>query len=75
MTPQELRDRTEAFATGIVQFCETLPRHPRAQEISTQLVDAASGVGANYRAVCRARSPADFINKLCITLEETRRRS
>jgi four helix bundle protein len=27
-------------------------------------------VGANYRAVCRAKSPADFINKLSIVEEE-----
>jgi len=69
MTPEELRSRTRKFATDVVQFCETLPRNPRAQEIATQLVDAASGVGANYRSVCRARSRADFINKLSITLD------
>ncbi len=27
-------------------------------------------MGANYRAVCRAKSPADFINKLSIVEEE-----
>ncbi len=27
-------------------------------------------VGANYRAVCRARSKADFISKIGIVLEE-----
>ena len=69
MTPQELRDRTKKFANDVVRFCETLPGHSRAQEIAAQLVDAASGVGANYRAVCRARSPDDFINKLSITLD------
>nr|WP_299419873.1 four helix bundle protein [uncultured Emticicia sp.] len=31
---------------------------------------SASSVGANYRAVCRARSQADFFAKLSITIEE-----
>jgi four helix bundle protein len=69
MTPQELRDRTKKFATDVVRFCETLPHNGRAQEIAEQLVDAASGVGSNYRSTCRARSPDDFINKLAITLD------
>jgi four helix bundle protein len=69
MTPQELRDRTKQFGVDIVNFCETLPGDPRSQEIAAQLVDAATGVGANYRAVCRPRSDADFINKMAITLE------
>ena len=69
MTPEELRNRTKKFASDVIQFCETLPRTPRAQEIATQLVDAAGGVGANYRATCRARSRNDFINKISITLE------
>jgi four helix bundle protein len=69
MTPAELRSRTQTFAADIVRFCETLPRNGRAQEIAVQLVDAASGVGSNYRSVCRARSRKDFINKLAITLD------
>jgi len=28
-------------------------------------------VGANYRAACRAKSPADFISKMGIVEEET----
>jgi four helix bundle protein len=69
MTPEELRTRTRKFATDIVQYCETLPKDPRAQEIARQLVDAATGVGSNYRSVCRARSTNDFINKLAIALD------
>ena len=69
MTPDELRGRTKKFATEVVQFCETLPANARAQEIAAQLVDAASGVGSNYRSVSRARSRDDFINKLAIALD------
>ena len=69
MTPEQLRTRTKKSATDIVRLCETLPRNSRAQEIATQLVDSASGIGSNYRSACRARSHDDFINKLAITLD------
>ena len=35
-----------------------------------QLIRCSSSVGANYRAACRAKSDADFINKLKIVEEE-----
>ena len=35
-----------------------------------QLLRSGTSVGANYRAVCRAKSSADFINKLRIVEEE-----
>jgi four helix bundle protein len=34
------------------------------------LTDAATSVAAHYRAVCRAKSRADFINKLAGAIEE-----
>lgn len=37
---------------------------------SDQLNGSASSTGANYRAACRAKSKADFINKLEIVEEE-----
>jgi len=33
--------------------------------------DSGTSVGANYRAACRARSPAEFCAKLGIVEEET----
>jgi four helix bundle protein len=35
-----------------------------------QLLRCGTSVGANYRAVCRAKSTADFLNKLRIVEEE-----
>jgi four helix bundle protein len=35
-----------------------------------QLAKAATSVGANYRAACRARSKTDFISKITIVEEE-----
>ena len=39
--------------------------------IAYQLIKASTSVAANYRAVCRAKSKADFINKLKIVEEES----
>ncbi|TDD99886.1 four helix bundle protein [Flavobacterium cellulosilyticum] len=38
--------------------------------VSFQLFKSSSSVAANYRAVCRGKSSADFLNKLKIVDEE-----
>jgi four helix bundle protein len=35
-----------------------------------QLLRSSSSVGANYRAACKGKSTADFINKIVIVEEE-----
>jgi len=48
-------------------------RFPISREYNAycnQLIRCSSSVGANYRAACRAKSKADFINKLKIVEEE-----
>jgi four helix bundle protein len=70
MTPQELRKRTKSFALDIIRFCRSLPRTEEARVIGRQLLRSGTAVGAHYRAACRRRSDADFVNKLATTLEE-----
>jgi len=38
--------------------------------IANQIVRSSTSVAANYRALCRAKSRADFINKTSIVEEE-----
>jgi four helix bundle protein len=38
--------------------------------LGRQLLHSGTSVAANYRAVCRAKSHADFISKLKTTVEE-----
>jgi four helix bundle protein len=38
--------------------------------VGKQLLRSGTSVGANYRASCRAKSPADFIAKMGIVEEE-----
>jgi four helix bundle protein len=54
----------------VVRFCSTLNGKSEVRIISNQLVGAGTSVGANYRAACRSKSKADFINKLSIVEEE-----
>jgi four helix bundle protein len=65
-----LKEKTKSFALEIIKLIESLPRGRTADVIGKQLLDAGTSVGANYRAACRARSPADFISKMGIVEEE-----
>jgi len=69
-TPDMLRERTKRLALRTIRLCRTLPRNQESSIIIRQLLRASTSVGANYRAVCRARSTADFVSKLGIVLEE-----
>jgi four helix bundle protein len=70
MTPQELRARTKNFAIDAIHFCIALPPKDAERVIGRQLLRAGTSVGANYRAVCRARTDREFIAKLGLTIEE-----
>ena len=49
---------------------DALPGTRAAGVIGQQLMRSATSVGANYRAACRGRSPAEFVAKLGIVEEE-----
>ena len=70
MTREEMKARTKAYANRIVKLCEALPNKWVARTLGMQLLRSGTSVGANYRAVCRAKSTADFLNKLRIVEEE-----
>ena len=70
MNAEELRSRTKALAANVINFVESLPPGRSTDVISRQLIRSATSVAANYRAACRSRSRADFINKIGIVEEE-----
>jgi four helix bundle protein len=70
MTRDEMKARTKKYANRIVKLCEALPDRWVARTLGSQLLRSGTSVGANYRAVCRAKSTADFLNKLRIVEEE-----
>jgi len=67
---QELKVRTFDFAVNVGKLILQLPYNVVNKEYFSQLVRCSSSVGANYRAAKRAKSDADFINKLKIVEEE-----
>jgi four helix bundle protein len=70
MTREEMKARTKAYANRVVKLCAALPHDWIARILGQQLLRRGTTVGANYRAVCRAKSKADFINKLRVVEEE-----
>jgi four helix bundle protein len=70
MTREEMKNRTKVYANRIVKLCSARPGNWIAQTLGRQLLRSGTSVGANYRAVCRAKSSSDFINKLRIVEEE-----
>jgi four helix bundle protein len=68
--PEQLRLRTKQFAIRIVRLFRALPKTDEARVIGKQMLRSGTSVAANYRAVCRARSQAEFVSKMCIVVEE-----
>lgn len=66
----ELKDRTKSFTLRIMRMIRTLPSSPESRMITHQLLRSGTSVAANYRAVCRARSRAEFLSKLGVVIEE-----
>ena len=63
---EELKSRTRAFAVKVVDLVERLDKSKMGDVAGYQVIRSATSVAANYRAVCRSRSKADFVNKLGI---------
>jgi four helix bundle protein len=70
MDKEGLKQRTKKYSLRIIKLIISLPNNIIAWAISKQLVRSGTSVGANYRAVCRSRSDAEFISKLGIVIEE-----
>ena len=67
---EKLKIRTRKFSVDVIKFCESLEKSHASSVITYQIVKAATSIGANYRAACRARSQPEFYSKLCIVVEE-----
>src|SRR3989441_11733532 len=67
---RDLRERTKAFALGVIRLVQDLPRDRAADVIGHQLLRAGTSVGANYRSARRARSRREFLAKMGIVEEE-----
>jgi len=70
MRNEPLKLRTKQFALRVIKLVESLPKDEVSRVLGRQLLRAGTSVGANYRAVCRSKSAADFISKMGTVEEE-----
>lgn len=70
MERQDLFERTKSYALRIVRLYCALPKSTEAQVLGKQVLRSGTSIGAHYREANRAKSNADFINKLETALQE-----
>jgi four helix bundle protein len=68
---KKLEQRTKAFAIRIIRLSSLLPDSVEGKIIRNQLTKSGTSIGANYREANRARSRADFKNKIKICESES----
>lgn len=66
----EIIRRLKALAVNTGKLCLSMPYNVVNKTYIGQIVRCSSSASANYRAACRGKSKADFINKLRIAEEE-----
>jgi four helix bundle protein len=67
---EALKERTMSFALNVLRLIDRFAQTSGAKVIAYQLAKCSTSVGANYRAVCNARSRAEFIARLGTVVEE-----
>ncbi|MCG3210808.1 MAG: hypothetical protein FOGNACKC_04442 [Anaerolineae bacterium] len=66
----DLVARTRNYALRLIKLYAALPKTTEAQVLGKQLLQSGTSVGAHYREAQRAKSDADFINKIQGGLQE-----
>jgi four helix bundle protein len=67
-----LEERTTKFSEQIISFCRSLKKDIVNSPLISQLIRAATSIGANYMEANGASSKKDFKNKICICKKEAR---
>ena len=67
---KKLEQRTRKFAVKIIRLSTTLPNTAEGIVIRNQITKSGTSIGANYRGANRARSKADFKNRIKICESE-----
>ena len=63
---KELERRTLQFAVRIIRLSTHLPNTAEGRVVKNQMTKSGTSIGANYREANRARSRADFKNRIAI---------
>jgi four helix bundle protein len=70
MDKDTIKERLKKLAINTAILCQELPYNVVNKVYINQIIRCSSSSAANYRAACRGKSKADFINKLRIVEEE-----
>jgi four helix bundle protein len=68
----DLEERTATFGESVIDFAKTIPQSPVTNRIISQLVGAATSVGANYVEADDAVSKKEFIRNIGTCRKEAR---
>ncbi len=71
MTPEQTKARTIAHANRIVRLRVVLLNNWGVVALAGQLLPSGASVGATSRALCPAKTRADFVNKLRTAEEDS----
>ena len=72
MPNYDLEERTAKFGEAIIEFARKIPKNPITISLISQLIRAATSVGANYCEADNAYSKKDFTNKISLCRKESR---
>ena len=70
--PYNLEERTALFGEAVIRLAKRIPRNPLNDRLTSQLVGAATSVGANYCEADDAVSRKDFKNRIGICKKEAK---
>ena len=68
----DLEERTARFGEAVIDFAKTIPQNAVTNRIISQLVAAATSVGANYVEADDAVSKKDFLKSIGTSRKEAR---
>lgn len=68
----DLEERTARFGEAVIDFAKTIPQDPVTNRLISQLVGAATSVGANYVEADDAVSKKEFLKNIGTCRKEAR---
>jgi len=68
----DLEERTSKFGSDTIKYLKKIPKNAITVHVISQLVRAATSVGANYCEADNAESRADFKHKIGICRKESK---
>ena len=68
----DLEERTAKFGEAVLRFAKKIPNNPINYPLISQIVRAATSIGANYCEADDAVSKKDFRNKIGLCRKESR---